>query len=178
MAYHLVAGGLKITSLNMRNPKGTAWAHARSGAVLRAPAAIEAWPDNGPARAGVSAIGFGGINVHVAVEGIAQPLRRARAQLLPCPAQDAELLVESAAEPRALAARAQALAARVKGTSLAELADLACALASEAGHAGARAAVVASTPDEAREALEGIARAAHDDRPMHDGVHGRYYAGA
>jgi len=25
MAYHLVAGGLKITSLNMRNPKGTAW---------------------------------------------------------------------------------------------------------------------------------------------------------
>jgi len=25
MAYHLVANGLKITSLNMRNPKGTAW---------------------------------------------------------------------------------------------------------------------------------------------------------
>lgn len=25
MAYHLVASGLKITSLNMRNPKGTAW---------------------------------------------------------------------------------------------------------------------------------------------------------
>lgn len=150
---------------------------AGPGAVLRAPTAIEPWPGDGRARAGVSAIGFGGINVHVVVEGVSPPPRRAGTpHRLQHATQDAELLVVSAADPRALAAQAQALAARVAGASLAELTDLACALASETGHAGVRAAVVASTPDEAREALDEIAQAARDNLPMHDGARGRHYA--
>jgi len=133
---------------------------ARADAVLRAPAAIEEWPDAGPARAGVSAIGFGGINVHVVVEGVTAAPRRAAAatRRLATTAQDVELLVLSAADPAALAARASALATRAGGASLAELTDLAAGLAARAGDAPVRAAVVAATPDEARLALEDIAR--------------------
>ncbi|HLX06354.1 MAG TPA: SDR family NAD(P)-dependent oxidoreductase [Thermoanaerobaculia bacterium] len=38
---------------------------------LRSLAAAEPWPAGRPARAGVSAMGFGGVNVHVVVEGVA-----------------------------------------------------------------------------------------------------------
>jgi enediyne polyketide synthase len=151
---------------------------ARADAALRAPAAIEDWPDAGPARAGVSAIGFGGINVHVVVEGVAATPRRTAAaamRRLATTAQDVELLVLSAADPAALAARASALATRAGGASLAELADLAAGLAARAGDGPVRAAVVAATPDEARLALEDIARAARDHVAVHDGVHGRWF---
>jgi enediyne polyketide synthase len=148
---------------------------ARGDAVLRAPLAVEAWPDDGPARAGVSAIGFGGINVHVTVESATPPRGPRVPHRLAHAAQDTELLVLAAADPSALAARATALAARVAGASRGELTDLAGALAARAV-GPVRAAVVAATPDEAREALDEIARAAQAHRAVHDGVRGRWYA--
>jgi enediyne polyketide synthase len=149
-----------------------------AGAVLRAVATAEDWPDRAPARAGVSAIGFGGINVHVAVEsGSPAPgaARRSATHRLATAAQDTELLVLSAADPPALATRAAALAERVAGASFAELTDLAAALAAEPGRGAARAAVVAATPEEARSALDELARAVRDGVPVRDAARGRFW---
>jgi enediyne polyketide synthase len=150
-------------------------------AVLRAPATIEAWPDDGPARAGVSAVGFGGINVHVTVEGtrgVARQGLSAAARRLARTHQDAELLVVSARDPEALAARASRLAARTGAASFAELTDLAAKLAAEDPHGAVRAAIVAATPDEARASLEAIAQAAAGGRDLRDAALGRFLATA
>jgi enediyne polyketide synthase len=151
---------------------------ASDRAVLRVPSAIERWPDDAPARAGVSAIGFGGINVHVVVEAAARSAATSRpaTRRLAATPQDVELLVVSAEDPAALAVRAQALATRVAGASLAELADLAAALASATGHGPTRAAVVAATPEEARDALDDLARAALAGQAKHDAARGRFLA--
>lgn len=146
---------------------------AAPGAVLRAPAMLEGWPDPAPARAAVSAIGFGGINVHVVVEETTE-LRRITTRRPPCGGQDVELLVLSAADPRELATRASGLARRFTGASLAELTDLAAALASHAGHGAARAAAVVATPDEARAALDELAAAARAGRSLRDATVGRW----
>jgi len=146
---------------------------AGPGAVLRAPATIEAWPDDAPPRAGVSAIGFGGINVHVVVEGVAVA-RRVTTRRPPRGAQDVELLVLSAADLPALAARASALAVRIAGASFAELIDVAAALASDAVHGAARAAMVVASPDEARAALDEIAHAARSGCALRDATRGRW----
>src|SRR3712207_7132702 len=45
--------------------------------VLRALTDVEPWPEDAPFRAAVSAMGFGGINAHVVMEGIAPEPRRA-----------------------------------------------------------------------------------------------------
>jgi enediyne polyketide synthase len=152
---------------------------ASAGAVLRTPCSIEPWPDDAPARAGVSAIGFGGINVHVLVEGAAarsSPASAPATRRLAATPQDVELLVVSAADLAALAVQAQALAARVAGASLAELADLAAALATAPEHGPTRAAVVAATPEEARDALDDLARAARTGRVVQDAARGRFLA--
>jgi enediyne polyketide synthase len=135
------------------------------GAVLRAPVELEPWPVDRALRAGVSAIGFGGINVHVAIEAAAGSRRRglsAAIRRLARSRQDAELLVLVAGDRAGLAARATAIAPRIGGASRAELGDLAAVLASEASVASGlvRAAIVAATPEEARAGLEELARAA------------------
>jgi enediyne polyketide synthase len=128
--------------------------------VLRAPAAGEPWPDGAPLRAGVSAMGFGGINVHVVLEGTAVERRAA----LPAPvrtllrsAQDAELFCLSAAGAEALLDGVRRLAALAPALSRAEMVDLAVHLQRGAGEEPARAAVVASTPEELARGLETLA---------------------
>ena len=64
--------------------------------VLRLLDQGEAWPDDQPLRAGVSAMGFGGINVHVAMEGVDTERRKtlnARERTLLSSPQDAELFL-------------------------------------------------------------------------------------
>lgn len=149
--------------------------------VLRAPRRAEPWPEGAPLRAGVSAMGFGGINAHVVLEAPAPGVLRngprvvqegpralpAAVRRLDASRQDAELLVLAAPSTEALAARAEELAREVEGLSYAELADLAgelavrpCGLGSERVPAAARGAVVATRPLDAAARLRHLAERA------------------
>ena len=108
-------------------------------------------------RASASAMGFGGINTHIVLEGTAKERRReisAREQILLSSPQDAELFLFRA--PKQIA-RLAAMAAQL---SRAELTDASAALARTPGQGSFRAAAIASTPEELAErlAIFGIAR--------------------
>jgi len=127
---------------------------AAAGSLLRALLSGEPWPAGRPLRAGVSAMGFGGINAHLALEGTAAVRRNAlsmRERVLLAPPQGLEVLALAAADPQALAARARQLAAIAPRLSRAELGDLAAELHRRATRGPARAAVVAGTPAELAE---------------------------
>jgi len=99
--------------------------------MLRVLAAAEPWPAGRPLRAGVSAMGFGGVNAHLVVEGTAAPRRRglsARERWLAAPPQDVELALLAAADAAALAASARQLAELAPRLSRAELGDVAAEL--------------------------------------------------
>lgn len=122
-----------------------------ASAQLRAPQAPEERQADTPFRAGVSAMGFGGLNTHVVLEepgeaqpraGVGRPMRSHAC------AQDAEVFVfaaDGAAELRASVGRVRAYAERL---SRAELTDLAAELAKKDTSREYRAAVVADTPAE------------------------------
>ena len=139
----------------------------RPDAALRIVDRGESWPAEQPLRAGVSAMGFGGINTHVVLEGTpAQERRRAlapRERELLASWQDAELLLLAASDGASLAAEADRLADVAARLSRAELADLAAELVRRLGvdnwrgARGARAAVVAAKPVEAAERLRRVA---------------------
>jgi enediyne polyketide synthase len=104
-----------------------------AGPVLRVLAAAEPWPAGRPLRAGVSAMGFGGVNAHVMVEGTGTaPVRRrrltARERRLTAPPQDVELVLLAGAGAAELAAAAHRIAAIAPRLSRAELGDLASEL--------------------------------------------------
>ncbi|HKI06289.1 MAG TPA: SDR family NAD(P)-dependent oxidoreductase, partial [Thermoanaerobaculia bacterium] len=116
----------------------------------------EPWPAGTPLRAAVSAMGFGGINTHVVLEGEPAVRRRslvARERELIGSWQDAELLLLAAADPAALAVEAERLAILAARISRSELTDLAAELARRPLDGPARAAVVAAKPAEAAERL-------------------------
>ncbi|MGQ5260842.1 SDR family NAD(P)-dependent oxidoreductase [Micromonospora sp. ZYX-F-536] len=132
--------------------------------ALRVLRRAEAWPADLPVRAGVTAMGFGGINTHVVLEG-QRPRRRTRltgaTRALAASAQDAELLAVDARSPQDLAARLNQLIDYVPMLSYAQLADLAVTLHRELRGLPFRAVVVATSPEDAvrrltrvREAVE------------------------
>ncbi|MGH3375260.1 MAG: beta-ketoacyl synthase N-terminal-like domain-containing protein, partial [Actinoallomurus sp.] len=129
----------------------------RDRPALRASAG-EAWPSGRPRRAGVTSMGFGGINTHVVV-GQSRDSRtdEARSVSLLSSAQDRELLLVDAEDPAELREALLRLAESVSGLSFAELGDLAAVL--HAGYRGRplRAAVVAGHPVRAAEALRQVA---------------------
>lgn len=121
------------------------------------------WPLDRPLRAGVSAFGFGGIDVHVTVEGAATTRRMGLTdtdrRLLHSP-QDTELFLLHGADAAALAERARDLAETAGGLAFAELTDLAAALArAQIGAGGMRAALLASSPGQLVERLLRLADA-------------------
>jgi enediyne polyketide synthase len=126
--------------------------------ALYVPTAAELWPQEVPVRAGVSAMGFGGINTHLALDQATGSARRAelpeRAAALVGGRQDAELLLVEAPDAATLRDRVAELAELVPALSFAELADLAGALAGRLSGQRARAAVVAARPAEAARKLE------------------------
>ncbi|MEM7480043.1 MAG: SDR family NAD(P)-dependent oxidoreductase [Acidobacteriota bacterium] len=125
--------------------------------ALRVPFEAELWPRDRPVRAGVSAMGFGGINTHLVLEGEPVERRRkitARERVLLATPQDAELFFLRAAGSEALAERVRGLAELAARLSRAELTDLAAVLAGSPEIGFLRAAVVASTPAELAERLE------------------------
>ncbi len=110
-----------------------------------------AWPVDLPLRAGVSALGFGGINIHLALEARADTRRaalgtQARRQIRSD--QDAELFAFAAEDRLALRDHVASFAALAPSLSRAEMADAAAALTARRGTGQARAMVVAASPAE------------------------------
>jgi acyl transferase domain-containing protein/acyl carrier protein len=95
------------------------------GTTFVIPRALEPWPSPwGPRRAGVSAFGFGGTNVHVILEEAPQPTERTGEAI----GRGPELLVLSAQSEAALRVLAGRYAQRLEALPASELAD-ACATA-------------------------------------------------
>ncbi|MEV8513847.1 type I polyketide synthase [Dactylosporangium sp. NPDC051484] len=124
-------------------------------ARLRTLRKAEAWPDDVPVRAGITAMGFGGINTHIVLErpGPRRGVPDRRVGMLAASAQDAELLAVDAASSAELAARLTELIDFVPTISYAQLGDLAAKLQQELRDRAFRAAVVVSSPEEATRLL-------------------------
>jgi len=121
-------------------------------------------------RAGVSAMGFGGINTHVTLESGDPPASRLKPSLdeeaLLASAQDTELFVMSAESVEGLKARVQEVATSADGLSMGELTDLAAQLSAEVKlDRGVRAAIVASDPDELEAHLREVLDTLENDPP-------------
>jgi enediyne polyketide synthase len=129
----------------------------KPGAALRIVREPEEWPAAAPPRAGVSAMGFGGINTHLVLETpdvsrkpLAKYVRR-----LGNSAQDVEVFLFGAADESLLDAQLAKIQELAGGLSRAELADLADELARGLG-GDARAAVVAQRGSELAQGLAAI----------------------
>ncbi|WLQ45090.1 type I polyketide synthase [Streptomyces laculatispora] len=131
-----------------------------SAPALRVPDRAELWPEGTPIRAGVSSMGFGGINAHVVVEH-ADGLRRSAVpsvtRKLVASRQDAELFLLDGADPEELREKATRLAEFCAQLSYAELGDLAATLQSELDDRPLRAAVLVASPEQATERLTALA---------------------
>ncbi|GAA3203383.1 type I polyketide synthase [Nonomuraea helvata] len=127
------------------------------GAALRVLRAAEPWPEGRPLRAGVTAMGFGGINTHVVLESGA-PRRRmsSRARALAGSPQDAEVLLFDAASQDELRASVAEVARFVPEVSYAQLADLAATLSGRLRGLPYRAAVVVTSPEDAERQLRRV----------------------
>lgn len=124
------------------------------------------WPRERPMRAGVSAMGFGGINTHIAIEQAPGIERRAdvdeRSVRLVQGRQDAEVLLLDADDVPAMREQLTGLVGLAQKLAYAELADLAGALAAQLSGKPVRAAVVASGPDDAARKLANLAERIDD----------------
>ena len=127
----------------------------RPDARLRVLSRAEVWPAGREVRAGITAMGFGGINTHVVLENAA-PRRRTpntRLQALAAGRQDAELLAVDADTAEALADRLAELIAFVPAVSYAQLGDLGVTLRQELADRPYRAAVTVTSPEDAEQLL-------------------------
>ncbi|WP_410658267.1 type I polyketide synthase [Amycolatopsis sp. lyj-112] len=115
------------------------------------------WPPDHPVRAGVSAMGFGGINSHVTVTEAPGAARRKeldeKTRALVSGRQDTELLLLDADDAASLRGQVTALLELVPKLSLAELGDLAGSLSEELSGKPVRAAIIASNPEDAERKL-------------------------
>ncbi|HEX8091584.1 MAG TPA: type I polyketide synthase, partial [Blastocatellia bacterium] len=111
----------------------------------------QVWPGNRALRAGVSAMGFGGINTHLALEGAATKRRKSESvqeRALISTAQDAEVFFLEGRTAEELQIQVERLLTFASKISWAEMPDLALELEKNLDRCVSRAAIVASTPDE------------------------------
>jgi enediyne polyketide synthase len=122
-------------------------------AKMFVPSEAGLWPEDQTVRAGVSAMGFGGINSHIAIEQVPTAQRRDEiddhTKTLVAGRQDAELLFLDAGDTAELRERIVSLLVLVEKLAMAELTDLASTLAHGLSGKPVRAAIVATTPDDA-----------------------------
>jgi enediyne polyketide synthase len=128
----------------------------RNDAILQVSDAGQAWPRERPLRAAVSAMGFGGINTHLVLEGIAkqEKVLDQQERILLASAQDSELILLSAPTADTLSELVTSLLNIAAHLSIAELGDLAAELTKSATNSVFRAALVASSPKELIRRLE------------------------
>lgn len=150
---------------------------AEFNATLDGPAAAvypvlqgEVRPPAAVVRAGVSAMGFGGINAHCTVESGDAPAERLRPTVeeraLLVANQETEAFVLAADSIAGLRERVLDVVRVAEPASLGDLTDLAARLAGEKDHAApVRAAVVAGTPEDLVAALTALADRLHTDPP-------------
>ena len=132
-------------------------------ARLRVLHEAEPWPTGAQVRAGVNGFGFGGINVHVTLEGGDTPIRKTftvAEQEQISSAQDCELFIFAARDIGDLSTQIGEALQFTDEASYSGLSDLSIFLARQADATGSgkpvRAACVASTPAEASGALRKI----------------------
>jgi enediyne polyketide synthase len=133
------------------------------GSTLKVLRKGEIWPAGTALRAGVSAMGFGGINTHVVIESATEERRddisRTEQELLSS-SQDIELFLLSSPNQKELLERVEHLLTFASRLSCAEMGDLAAVMGKEvrenadSSRAGLRAAVVARTPSNLASRLE------------------------
>src|SRR5712692_2887307 len=115
------------------------------------------WPSDLPMRAGVSAMGFGGINTHLVLEGVSSKRRTiltGRERSLLSSGQDAELILFSGQDAADVQQQVAHLLTFAPRLSRAEVTDLALHLTRTLQSGPLRAAVVASGPVELTRRLE------------------------
>jgi enediyne polyketide synthase len=128
--------------------------------ALRVPRTAELWPADQPVRAGVSSMGFGGINAHIVLDNSGRTRRASldpRSKQLVRSRQDCEVLLLDADDDADLRDRVAQLAALSGRLAFAELTDLAVTLQQQLSGRPLRAAVVAARPEEAARRLEALA---------------------
>lgn len=121
--------------------------------ILRRP---ETWPQNGVVRAGISSMGFGGINTHLVIEGKQGAVTTTvgfSERRLSRSYQDAELFLLVAQDANQLEQKVDQLLSYAARLSRSELSDLAAALEKQLDSYQFRAAIVASTPQELADSL-------------------------
>jgi enediyne polyketide synthase len=141
----------------------------RDDATLRAVRQAEPWPEGARLRAGVSAMGFGGVNAHVVLERVSATRGRrgldADTRRLARSAQDAELFV-FAGTRGAVSSAVHELQAAAHTLALSELGDVAFDLSTRLEGGDVRAAVVASTQAELERSLARAATALARDEAL------------
>lgn len=135
------------------------------------------WPENAPRRAAVSAMGFGGINTHVILEGESK-----RVDIRTIRTPESELFLFGANTREELRATLAAVASRAADLSLAELSDLSAALRERITGRAFRAAFAAGTPKELRSAalsaIEDASVVPQSSDPTLDAIAAEWNAGA
>lgn len=121
-------------------------------------------------RAGVSAMGFGGINSHLTLESADPAAQHLKTDLSPkallVSAQDSELFVFSAISVAKLLERVKKLIELATGISLAEMVDLAALLTTQTdAEQQVRAAIIAATPKQLVGILQKIKQVLADSPP-------------
>jgi enediyne polyketide synthase len=134
---------------------------AEEPVALRVLRKAEPWPCGAEVRAGITSMGFGGINTHIVLENTA-PQRRdsldVRTRAMASSIQDAELLLVDGDSPEGLRDRLTQLIDFVPSLSYAQLGDLAATLQRELRDLSYRAAVVVSSPQDAEWRLRQVLR--------------------
>jgi enediyne polyketide synthase len=161
-----------------------------AAAQLRVLRKAEPWPAGAPVRAGITSMGFGGINTHIVLESArsldarpveprpagARPLD-ARTAALASSVQDAELLLFDGATPELLRDRIARLIDYVPALSYAQLGDLAVALQRELRELPWRVAVVVSSPEDAERRLRRVLETLDAGESAPSGADGRDFVG-
>lgn len=179
----LIKAALAVDNQTLPPAIGTTDPHellAGENANLKALRKAEAWPEGTPRRAGVTAMGFGGINTHVVLDEPASRRRTApsrRSATLAHSLQDAELLVVDGDSPKALRARLAEVAAFVATVSYGQVADLAATLQRELRGLPHRAAVVVTSPEDAERRLTHLADLLETGEGTYTAADGRSFLG-
>jgi enediyne polyketide synthase len=149
--------------------------------ALRAPKTGEPWPEGQGLRAGVSAMGFGGINAHVVLETMepeAHPTFDSASLSLATSSQDAELFLLGAQSVDDLRREVDRLLSFAARLSRAELSDLAAHLEANLETQAVRAAVVASTPEQLVNSLQRLLTVITAETTEIDPDHGVFFSTA